>query len=255
MFLEIVGNGKDRMYKHICNYCKIEYHSKYKDGKYCTDCMDKKTFLLNKKRPDYIGKKITEAKLKFFQTERGKEVATLVGKKNSENTKNFYKTESGKKIRKAASVKQSITMKNKISKGEFTPPITNSFTHWDAVLYLEDNTTKRFRSSWEACVWLSNSHLKYESSECRTKIQSDGKVYVADFFDEKNKILYEIKPKSFFLKQSKKIDAIIEHAKLNGYKFVWINEYNILEYIKPELFSEQNIPQLNKVIKVTNATN
>lgn len=242
MFLEIIGNGVTRNYKHSCDYCNTIYYSKYKDGKYCKDCMDKKTFLRSKKRPENIGKKISNSKLKFFQTEKGKDVARRVGEKNAINTKLFNHSKCGKVIRAKAASKQSETMKQKIANGEFTPPITNSFTHWNA--FIGD---KKFRSSWEACFWYSNQHLLYESKECRTKSQSNGRVYVGDFFDAENKILYEIKPKSFFLKQSKKIDSLINHCKENNYKFVWINEFNIMDYIKEEEFSDSNLIQLNKL--------
>lgn len=242
MFLETIGTGKNRKYKHVCYHCNDVYYSKYKDGKYCKNCMDKKLFLVGKKRPENIGKKISQSKLKFFQTEKGKEVAKQVGKKNAINTKLFNNSDYGKVVRKKAISKQSKTMKRKIANGEFTPPITNTFTHWDA--FIDD---KKFRSSWEACFWYSNQHLLYESKECRTKIQSNDRVYVGDFFDVENKILYEIKPKSFFLKQSKKIDSLINHCKENNYKFVWINEFNIMDYIKSEEFSGSNLIQLNKL--------
>jgi hypothetical protein len=53
-------------------------------------------------------------------------------------------------------------MKNKILRGEFTPPITNSWTKWKSFIVIDD-VTKKFRSNWDAAFWLLNKNdVEYE---------------------------------------------------------------------------------------------
>jgi len=240
MFLTQIGI---KQYKHKCNHCSTIYIRKYKSGSYCKTCCEKKVWLVGKTRDKSIGRKISKSKKKWYKTNDGQIFKKYIGKVNSVKMLEFNKTPYGKELILHRAKKQSIIMKNKIIRGEFTPPITNTFTHWDAKI-----GDIRFRSSWEACFWVSNQHLLYESTECRTEKQENGRVYIGDFYDTEHKILYEIKPKSFFLKQSYKIDALITHCEKNNYKFKWINEFNILDYIcEPDFDTIDKKIQLNKL--------
>lgn len=40
---------------------------------------------------------------------------------------------------------------------------------------------------------------------------------------------------------------MIEHCKQNGYKFKWVNENNIVDYVDSNLFKGKNKIQLNKM--------
>lgn len=115
------------------------------------------------------------------------------------NKKNFESSEFKKEhmIRlKKASSKISKIMKSKILNGEFTPPITNSWTNWESYVNTE-NGIKKFRSSWEAVFWLNNNKLLYEKIRIPyVNIDNKSKIYIVDFLDNDNKILFEIKPKS-----------------------------------------------------------
>jgi hypothetical protein len=135
-------------------------------------------------------------------------------------------------------------MREKIKNGEFTPNITNSWTHWDAKIKI-DGKIKKFRSSWEACFYICNSNLKYEM----LRIPYGDKIYIADFYDEKNRILYELKPRASYNTQIKKITEIIEYCKENGIIFKWINENNILKYIDSSKINGYNRKQYNKMMR------
>lgn len=87
-------------------------------------------------------------------------------------------------------------MKISIFEGKFTPCITNTWTHWDAKVNLSDGTTKKFRSSWEACFWLYHPYLQYEKIRIPYQFKNENKIYIIDFVDLDNRILFEIKPDS-----------------------------------------------------------
>lgn len=238
----------DNGYLLQCEYCNDEFYSKQKNGKYCPNCVENKVWIKSN-RPDCVGKKISEAKKKFYNTDKGKKVAKANGKKISKSLKEYFKTDEGlQQIKETAKI-QSKIMKEKIKNGNFTPNISNTFTHWDAIIQL-DNGVKKFRSSWEACFWYCNQRLKYEKIRIPyVDKYGNEKTYIADFFDEYENILYEIKPKKYYLKQSHKMDKIIEYCKENDYTFKWINEFNILEHIDLNKFEGNNKEQLNKLLE------
>lgn len=143
--------------------------------------------------------------------------------------------------------KRSEKMKDKIANGEFTPFITKTWTHWSAKIELPDGTIKKFRSSWEACVWNCHQHLEYE--KIRIPYLKDGKNhnYIADFFDETANKILEIKPVSEWNSQNDKMQQVINFCLKNKIKFEWINENNIMQYIDETKFDDQNKEQLNKL--------
>jgi hypothetical protein len=71
----------------------------------------------------------------------------------------------------------------------------------------------------------------------RIKYQKDNNktgVYIPDFIDEDKKIIYELKPRRNFIKQQTKMDAGIEWSINHKYKFIWVNENNLLDYISEQ---------------------
>lgn len=236
-------------YLKKCNHCNGEYYSKYKSTKYCNNCSKTKAWLVGKKRSNTVGNKISESKKKFFQTEFGKSVANEVGRKNSIKMKEYYQTDIGKERIELFRDTQSKLMIEKIKNGEFTPNITNTFTNWEARILLEDGSYKKFRSSWEACVWYSNQNLLYEVFRIPyITVNGIEKTYIADFVNKERDILYEIKPKSYFIKQKHKMDSIIKYCINNKIKFIWINEYNIMNYVNTNIFDGENYKQLEKLL-------
>jgi hypothetical protein len=239
----------------FCKHCGIRllessycYGGKWKGAdkgfhKYCPLCESKcvwKSIIKSSQECENISNGLK----KWAKTSEGKNYYKLRGNANSQFMKDFSLSVNGKKIKKQASKKQSITMREKIKNGEFTPNITNSWTHWDAKIKI-DGKIKKFRSSWEACFYICNSNLKYEM----LRIPYGDKIYIADFYDEKNRILYELKPRASYNTQIKKITEIIEYCKENGIIFKWINENNILKYIDSSKINGYNRKQYNKMMR------
>lgn len=220
------------IYSINCNNCDIQFRTNRVSIKYCKVCSLEHSYLKGKSRPREVVDKITSARLKWTRSKRGKDFYRELGRKNSDGLKKYFKTPEGREQIERVGVIQSTIMKKKILNGEFTPNITNSFTHWIAEVEY-NGKTKKFRSSWEACFWLSNPQLEYET--IRVSLESSGCV-ITDFVDVENRIIYEIKPTSFWRKQQHKIDAIIEYCLSNNYKFIWVNERNILNYIDMQKF-------------------
>jgi hypothetical protein len=164
--------------------------------------------------------------------------------KKSKRMKKFYETEEGKQHKKMCSKKMSRTMKRKIASGEYTPNITNTWTHWDAKIVIGE-TTKKFRSSWEACFWLCNQHCEYET----IRVKTDVKTYISDFYDPETRTMYEIKPKNRYNIEIDKMTALQEYCDQNEMSFKWINEENIIQYIDETKFEDDNLLQLKMMRK------
>jgi len=188
-------------------------------------------------------KKLSEAGKIFNQTEKGLQRRHEKSKKMSE----FYQTEEGKKQKMECNKKLSMTMKKLIEDGKFTPPITNSWTHWESHIKLNDGTIRKFRSSWEACFYYSNRHMLYEN----IRVKGDNKTYVSDFFDKKTNTMYEIKPRNRYNIEIDKMTVLQYYCLNNNIKFVWINETNILNYINVDnlIKDRDNVGQFIKLIQ------
>jgi len=174
------------------------------------------------------------------------------GKKISRKLKLYFASEKGKNQIRQTAAKQSVWMKKQIAEGKFIPNITNSWTHWESEVSI-GGKIKRFRSSWEACFYLSNPHLEYETIRVPyiDKTRKE-RITIVDFYDRPKKILYEIKPRSIFVKQREKMNAVINYCLNNHIRFKWINEKNILKYVDRKLFSGKNLLQYNKMCKGIN---
>lgn len=173
------------------------------------------------------GKKISQKKKDFYNTEYGKTVAKRTGIKNSEKLKDFYNTEHGMEVMKSTAIKNSESMKEKILKNEFTPNIHNSKTHWQC-----EYNGKKYRSSWEAMWHSVYPDLLYETIRIKYNYKDKSSIYIVDFEDKTNKILYEIKPSS--QKNNEKNITKEEYAKkwclTNGYAYVIITEQEIIKH-------------------------
>ncbi len=195
------------------------------------------------------GEKIRDKKLEFAQTEYGKEIYRNIGIHNSQHLKKHFATDAGKEQIKNAAAKQSMTMKKKIANGEFTPNITNTWTNWNAIIQLDNSNSKKFRSSWEACFWYSNQHLEYETMRIPyLSEKSEPHVYIADFYDRISNTIYEIKPEKYWFTQNRKMQEVINFCLKNNMNFIWVNEHNIMKYIKKETFLGENLKQLEKMM-------
>jgi hypothetical protein len=124
-----------------------------------------------------------------------------------------------------SSIKISNTMKLKIQNGEFTPNITNSWTHFTAYI-VQNKQTHKFRSSWEAVYWYLNQHLLYEKIRILYTVNNEQHNFIVDFYDEQNKLIIEIKPKSNMKLQREeaKFQAAFQWAKEHNHTFIIIND-------------------------------
>jgi hypothetical protein len=159
-----------------------------KCSKFCIDCNNKQIWHTKEYLGDEIlkekGKKITKSKLEFYNTPAGDIVKKIIGEKNSASMISWFKTDAGIIQKEKSRIHNSNIMKEKIRKGEFTPKITNSWTHWDAKIEL-NGIIRKFRSSWEACFWLCNQYLSYETLRIPYEINGIEHTYIADFHDIK----------------------------------------------------------------------
>ena len=216
----------------LCNCCGKEFNSKSRETKFCMICHVTKQYLVGTKHSqDRINRTLT-TRAKWITSADGKKFYAELGKHNSENLKRHFSTEAGMYQLSKSAVKQSVAMKKRILDGSWTPNIHNRWTHWNAFIDI-DGSKKKFRSSWEACVWFCNQAWEYE----KIRVPNGDSSVITDFVNETTRTIYEIKPKSLYRKEKNKINAIIDWCQQNGYKFIWINEYNIMNYVDTDKFS------------------
>lgn len=152
-------------------------------------------------------------------------------KKISDGSKRFRKTEEGEIDR----LRRSITMKEKIANGQFTPCITNSWNKWSAEV-----NGKKFRSRFEAIFYVfcieNNINIEYEKLRVPylNPISKSMKNYIIDFVDNINKVAYEIKPTTLLEDNVviEKEKAAMQWCKEHGYTFKFITEIDLKEISK-----------------------
>jgi hypothetical protein len=213
-------------------------------NKFCTQCSASYVWArksdANAEARKIRGEKVTKSKLLFYQTDKGKEVAARIGAKNSIKMKQYNNTEEGKAQNRKKALNSSVVMKAKILAGEFTPCTHNSRTHWQATI-TRNGTKQVFRSSWEACVAVSNPTWEHETVRIPYFDGTRHRIYIVDFVDHATKMLYEIKPEAHVSRAVYKIEAAHEWCKNNGFTFVLITERNINEFIDESKFDSKTL--------------
>lgn len=219
-------NGLDSM---VCSLCGCDNKLNFKNilGSNIYDCYDKfcSDACLNKWRSD-----------------------NMLGSENA-----FFRTpkETLEKVWK----NQSILMKKRIRDGEFTPCITNTWTHYDSIINIKGKD-KKMRSSWEAFFYLCNEDLEYEKVRIPYTYLNDDKIYITDFVDYENRIIYEIKPNSEVNtdKNIAKKESAIKWCKENGYVYKLItnkwfidNKQNIKYLLSKQENNKELIKKLERI--------
>lgn len=135
-----------------------------------------------------------------------------------------YKNKTKEKYQSARK-KISDSIKKRILAGEFTPPITNSWTHWESYI-LQNDQKKKFRSSWEALFWLLKDNIEYEKIRIPYTYKEESRIYIIDFVSHKEKKIFEIKPSNLILeeKNKKKFESAEVWCKENNYFLEIIDE-------------------------------
>lgn len=158
----------------------------------------------------------------------------------------FHKT--SVETRKKSCQKQSIKMKQLILDGLFTPTITNRWTHSRISVQLF-NKIINVRSSWEAYFLICNPDLLYEKIRIPYFIENINKIYIVDFVDDTNKILYEIKPEKTKNNITKlKEIAAINWANSNGYTYKVISDNWFKNNYNPDMLIGQ--PDADKIYQL-----
>jgi len=247
------------VFKHTEGIKDIKYRfaSMCNDSIYCL-CGDycsfktKNTFFLNKtcsKKQCISGVLSTIGKdrdLSYLQSDDVKErrVKSREGYHHSEITKSKISTSNKKtwtKDKKDRLTKKnkdrgvykrmSEVMRYKILTGEFTPNVKNRYSN--KRLYSELTGLNSYRSSWEVVFHENNPHLDYELIRIPYTYDNKERVYIVDFCDQVNKILYEIKPSEFVdqpLNQSK-FKAARLWCEKHGYSFKLITKGDLCKMV------------------------
>ena len=232
----------------------FNYTRKKKFSKYCFLCTEKGMwrYLISydaetlKER----GRKITESKKKFYQTDQGKKIAQQIGEKNSISVKKFYQSEEGKLLRKQVGSKLSKIMKQSILSGKFTPNSNNKNTHWES-----EYNGKKYRSSWEALYQYHFPLAQYEKLRITYFFQEKEYIYIIDFIDDQNKVVIEVKPEE--LANDKKTQAKINALKLwaieNNYIFQLYGIKDLIKLPEPDynLFDIKTQKKIKKIYAQT----
>ena len=120
--------------------------------------------------------------------------------------------------------KQSKLLKEKILNGKFTPKQNNRRT-WKRIEF--DNI--KFRQSWELKFYkyqksIGNTVL-YEKLRIPYIFNNENHIYITDFIDYENKIVYEIKPQQVVDEKTLQKEAtLIKWCNDNGYTYIFANE-------------------------------
>jgi len=244
----ICNSCKSNGYQEECKHCNKKFI--YKNGSKCCDnCKKEQPWKRNKIYSDEQRAKFRKSKMAWYQSEDGFIHKQKMSKLNAEKMKKYNSDPNTLNDRRIRHKKISDTLKRKIANGEVVPKITNSRTHWDAKIVLDNGQIKKFRSSWEAVFWNSNQHLEFETLRIPWT-DSNGELhsYIPDFYDRNKNIIYEIKPRSTWDVQNNKMQQSIKWCMEQNIKFIWINENNIINYINESDFTDtENLKQLHKV--------
>ena len=123
--------------------------------------------------------------------------------------------------------KSSTIMKLKILNGEFTPKTSNRLNH--KRLTSDITGIKNYRSNWEVQFHENFPNLLYEKLRIKYSYKNKIHVYIVDFIDDIEQIIYEIKPKSMCDNEKTicKLNAAKEWCIKNNYtlKIITENEY------------------------------
>lgn len=243
-----------------CKGCNVELGKDYVISKpirgkklieWCETCYNNKKYLENCIKASHTPearKRAVKTKREWYNSKEGKEWRKRISEINTLNTKE-WKSKLTEEEKKIINKKSSDSQIANILNGSFDPQ--KNYKHYKKNKCIINGEEKIYRSSWEVVFAISNPHLKYESLKIPYKKDNGNKgIYIPDFIDEEKKIIYELKPRRNFHKQQTKMDASIKWCIENNYKFIWINEDNLLNYIsEDDNCFEQNKKFYNKVYK------
>lgn len=85
---------------------------------------------------------------------------------------------------------------------------------------------KKYRSTWERNFHKKYPHLLYEYTRIPYRFDNEDHIYITDFIDINEKIVYEIKPSTLVddAKVQAKSKAAMEWCASNDYTFIVVTE-------------------------------
>lgn len=220
-----------------CSICSNT--NKYKDRtlyKYCgnKDCLKQIQSKKAKERGTWmmLTKEAKDKKIKSLTGRKlSEENKRKIGETNAKKWTEEYKVKDRLlRISKNCDKRISNTMKAKILAGEFTPKSENRKR---AKRIKSDITGLNYRSNWELIFHENNLNLEYEKLRISYMDGKNERIYITDFVDFDNKIIYEIKPSSelnqsnFLNKKKYTEEWCIKNEFL--YKIITEKDYNFYE--------------------------
>ena len=230
----VIGYGHNNS---ICKKCKekqvmfISFNRGY--SKYCSRTCSIKDPSRVSEENRKIGTAKRNEKMKILLDDpiKGTEYRQNIGLQSS-----YYMNLPAEKERR------SKILKDRIMKGEFTPNITNTWTHRESKV---DKIP--FRSSFEAIFYIYNNLFKqkdilFERLRIPYYFENKSYIYIVDFIDYQNKELFEIKPKNLTEtpKNMAKRKALLEWGTTNNYEYYEITEEHLKKYLKEMIEADYN---------------
>lgn len=156
--------------------------------------------------------------------------------------------------RKKWGQKLSKNKKDLIKSGAWTPPVTNSWCHSRYNLTFKRNNesiNQKVRSSWEAFFQIFNPNLKYEKLRVPYYYNEQWHSYIVDFIDNKNKIVYELKPEALTtsIVNAIKEDSVKKWCVENDYLYIRITEKYFKTLIWDESLIKSSVLEFDKIKK------
>lgn len=259
-FKELVYYEENKLTSQkTCKYKDCNKHIKYNNTFCSTSCGTKQQMIdgnspfadgsCNKgKTPWNKGKDTKHLHVKYTNPEKWEIAKLNISLANSGENNGMYKWGETHPNAENIKLKCSETTKLSILEGRFTPNTNNRHTHFESTY-----NGKKYRSSWEAAFHSINPHLEFEKVRIKyfDKTTNSTRIYITDFVDAKNKIIYEIRPNELFNKTSCKIQYAVEFCKLNKYKYMHIDiDYLYDNRDKINNLDENSIRKLNHAFKV-----
>lgn len=159
----------------------------------------------------------------------------------------------GAKMSEEEKQRKSRLIKSRILKGEWTPHIHNSRTHWESVF-----NNKKYRSSWEAMYASLNPHDEYEQVRIEYSFNNKKHIYIVDFVNHKTKALTEIKPRAHINEDKFKMkqNAAKKWCQKNGYVYNVLTEDYFIDHYNLIPFEKISVPNLRqKIMRIKNEAN
>ena len=215
--------------KLVCSCGKPKIIYQFKIRNTCTDVKCRREFLSKqcKERDSYKSFLSESARRKKSVSLTGR-VFSETHKQNIKLAKKLQYSEEYKAIDKQMRVykgiykKAATTLKQKILNGEYTP--TNNRGRATRIHNIELRIS--YRSKWEEKFHAAHQHLKFEYTRIPYSYGNTQHIYITDFTDIDQRIIYEIKPKSLLLEDITqiKIAAALDWCTQYNYTYKIITE-------------------------------